>query len=95
MFSIAGFEWDSLKAATNEKKHGVAFSEAVTVFYDDNALLIPDPEHSYFEERFILLGRSEKSNILVVVHCERDENIRIISARKATKREESQYRGKR
>ncbi|MFZ7236495.1 BrnT family toxin [Avibacterium gallinarum] len=95
MFSIAGFEWDKTKAEINEKKHGVTFNEAVSVFYDDDALLIPDPEHSYFEERFVLLGISEKSNVLVVVHCERDENIRIISARKATKREESQYRGKR
>ncbi|OOF51005.1 hypothetical protein BKK54_04745 [Rodentibacter genomosp. 1] len=93
MFSIAGFEWDKNKAEINERKHGINFTEAVSVFYDDDALLIPDPDHSFLEERFLLLGRSEKSNVLVVVHCERDNNIRIISARKATKREINQYRG--
>lgn len=93
MFSIDGFEWDKHKAEINERKHGINFNEAITVFYDDNALLIPDPDHSFLEERFLLLGRSEKSNVLVVVHCERDNNIRIISARKATKREINQYRG--
>ncbi|WP_373100584.1 MULTISPECIES: BrnT family toxin [Pasteurellaceae] len=93
MFSIEGFEWDKHKAEINERKHGINFNEAITVFYDDNALLIPDPDHSFLEERFLLLGRSEKSNVLVVVHCERDNNIRIISARKATKREINQYRG--
>ncbi|MCQ9121944.1 hypothetical protein BKG95_05285 [Rodentibacter pneumotropicus] len=93
MFSIDGFEWDKHKAEINERKHGINFNEAVSVFYDDDALLIPDPDHSFLEERFLLLGRSEKSNVLVVVHCERDNNIRIISARKATKREINQYRG--
>ncbi|QIA77692.1 BrnT family toxin [Rodentibacter caecimuris] len=93
MFSIDGFEWDKHKAEINERKHGINFNEAVSVFYDDDALLIPDPDHSFLEDRFLLLGRSEKSNVLVVVHCERDNNIRIISARKATKREINQYRG--
>ena len=84
MFSIEGFEWDKKKAEINEKKHGITFDEAITVFYDDHAILIPDPDHSFYEERFLLLGRSERSNILVVVHCERDNNLRIISARKPT-----------
>lgn len=91
MSAIEGFEWDSHKALLNERKHQITFNEAVTVFYDDNALLIPDPEHAFQEERFLLLGRSEQRNVLVVVHCEREQNIRIISARKATKRETAQY----
>ncbi|KAE9536767.1 hypothetical protein A1D25_10600 [Ursidibacter arcticus] len=93
MFFIEGFEWDSHKADLNEKKYNITFNEAMSVFYDDDALLIPDPEHSFQEQRFLLLGRSKFSNILVVVHCERDSNIRIISARRATKREAAQYRG--
>lgn len=93
MEQINGFEWDSAKALRNLQKHGVSFIEAVSVFYDDNALLISDPDHSEGEERFLLLGRSNKENLLVVVHCERNTNIRIISARLATKRESSQYRG--
>ncbi|MDG6448429.1 BrnT family toxin [Glaesserella parasuis] len=91
MFSIEGFEWDKKKAEINEKKHGITFDEAITVFYDDHTILIADPDHSFYEERFLLLGRSERSNILVVVHCERDNNLRIISERKATKQETIQY----
>ncbi|WP_439239716.1 BrnT family toxin [Lonepinella sp. BR2919] len=91
MIEINGFEWDRNKAEINELKHNVSFNEAITVFYDDDALLIPDPEHSFFEERFLLLGLSLHNNTLVVVHCERDENIRIISARHATKKEKEQY----
>ncbi|EPZ99699.1 BrnT family toxin [Glaesserella parasuis] len=91
MFSIEGFEWDKKKAEINEKKHGITFDEAITVFYNDHAILIADPDHSFYEERFLLLGRSERSNILVVVHCERDNNLRIISERKATKQETIQY----
>lgn len=87
------FEWDRAKAEINKTKHGIAFEEAQTVFKDEEALLIPDPDYSIDEERFILLGRSRLQNILVVVHCERGESIRIISARKATKRETSQYQG--
>lgn len=94
MFSIDGFEWDKNKAEINYKKHAITFDEAMTVFYDDNAILIPDPEHSFYEERFILLGLSLSNNMLVVVHCKRGDNIRIISARSATKRETEQYRGK-
>lgn len=93
MEQINGFEWDSAKALLNLQKHGVSFIEAVSVFYDDNALLISDPDHSAGEERFLLLGRSNKDNLLVVVHCERNTNIRIISARLASNRESRQYRG--
>ena len=87
------FSWDSRKAESNIKKHGVSFEEAESVFYDDLARLITDPDSSLAEERFIILGRSSKYNTLVVCHCYRDESqtIRIISARKADKRERKQY----
>ena len=90
------FEWDEHKDEINRKKHGISFEEAQTVFYDSEALLIDDPEHSLTEERFIILGYSSKANLLVVCHCYRttDEIIRIISARKATKKETFQYHGK-
>ena len=89
------FDWDPAKDSTNKKKHGVSFEEAKTVFYDENAMVIHDPDHSMGEDRFIMLGRSVISRILVVAHCyrEEDETIRIISARKASKRESIQYRG--
>ena len=85
--------WDEAKAASNQKKHGITFTEAQSVFYDSYALLINDPDHSENEERFILLGLSFVSNMLVVCHCyrEKDEQIRIISARKATNKETAQY----
>ena len=88
------FEWDEEKAATNLKKHKVSFEEAKTVFYDPNAKLIADPDHSEEEDRFIILGISNNSKVLVVCHCyrENDEVIRIISARKATKSETKIYR---
>lgn len=87
------FEWDENKNISNQKKHRISFEEAQTVFYDDNALLIDDPDHSEEEERFILLGFSRRANMLVVCHCYRrsDSVIRIISARKATKNEERAY----
>ncbi len=86
------FEWDENKNEINKKKHKISFDEAKTVFYDDNALLIDDPEHSEQEERFIILGTSSKANLLVVCHCYRQSEtvIRIISARKATKTETNQ-----
>lgn len=89
------FEWNSRKAAINLNKHGVSFEEAKTVFYDDNARIIDDPEHSLDEERFIILGLSFTAKMLVVCHCYRDSDniIRIISARRATKTETKQYRG--
>jgi uncharacterized DUF497 family protein len=87
------FEWDRSKAGSNEKKHGVSFDEASSAFYDDNGLVIEDPEHSRDEDRFILLGLSAAVRLVVVVHCFRDEDdvIRIISARKATPAESRQY----
>lgn len=87
------FEWDENKNNINKQKHKISFDEAKTVFYDDNALVIDDPEHSLEEERFIILGNSSKANLLVVCHCYRHSEtvIRIISARKATQRETEQY----
>ena len=87
------FEWDENKNEINKKKHKISFEEAKTVFYDEEALLIDDPEHSQEEERFIILGLSKKANLLVVCHCYRASEtvIRIISARKATKNETKQY----
>jgi uncharacterized DUF497 family protein len=88
------FEWDAKKASANEKKHGVSFEEARTVFYDENAKLIDDPDHSGDEERFVLLGLSSSLRIVLVCHCYREEGnvIRIISARKASTYESKQYR---
>ena len=85
--------WDEKKADSNLKKHGVSFVEAQTVFSDSRALLINDPDHSESEERFVLLGLSESLSMLVVCHCyrENDEQIRIISARKATRKESAEY----
>ena len=87
------FQWDQNKNVANIKKHKVSFEEAKTVFFDENARLIPDPEHSINEERFIILGISNKLKLLIVVHLYKsnDEVIRIISARKATKSEIKYY----
>ncbi|MBK9577225.1 MAG: BrnT family toxin [Fibrobacteres bacterium] len=86
------FEWNAEKADRNLKKHGVSFLEARSVFDDDEALFIEDPDHSEEEERFILLGSSYKLRILIVVHCEREQDtIRIISSRKATRKEALHY----
>lgn len=90
---MLNFEWDESKNDINKKKYHISFEEARTVFYDDNALLIDDPEHSETEDRFIILGTSSQANLLVVCHCYRqsDTVIRLISARKATKSESAQY----
>ena len=87
------FEWESAKATANLRKHGISFEEAETVFLDDHALLLPDPDHSSEEDRLLLLGLSSALRVLVVVHCyrERDTSIRLISARKATRTERAQY----
>ena len=86
------FEWSPVKAASNVKKHGVSFEEARSVFEDEEALLIPDPEHSVGEERFVLLGVSAASRLVVVIHCGRGPDvIRIISARKADRTERAAY----
>ena len=87
------FEWDENKNRLNRKRHGVSFPEAQTVFLDDNALLIDDPDHSVDEVRFLLLGLSSSLRLLVVCHCVREAGnvIRIISARKADRSERSAY----
>ena len=88
------FEWDENKNLSNQKKHGVSFDEAKTVFADEFGRLIPDPDNSIGEERFILMGLSSQFNLLVVCHCERSsDSIRIISARKADKSERKFYEG--
>jgi uncharacterized DUF497 family protein len=85
------FEWDEHKAASNFTKHGVSFAEAATVFGDPRSLTIPDPVHSQLEERAIILGRSLPDKLLVVVHTERGDRVRIISARPASRRERQTY----
>lgn len=86
------FEWDAAKDRANQRKHGVSFEEAQYVFWDNDALLIFDPEHSQDEDRFLMLGMSRSVRLLVVCHCYRVGNsVRIISARKASKQEASQY----
>lgn len=86
-------EWDSRKAAANVKKHGVSFEEAATAFSDEHGRVVPDPNHSDEEDRFVLLGMSWSLRVLVVCHCYREASdvIRIISARKANKTERAQY----
>ena len=90
---MIGFVWDPRKNAINRKKHGISFEEAREVFYDENAIRYFDPDHSEDEDRFLLLGMSARLRVLVVSHfyMENDTTIRIISARKATKREEATY----
>jgi uncharacterized DUF497 family protein len=87
------FEWDAKKASANLKKHRVSFDEARTVFFDENAKLIDDPDHSENEERFVLLGLSSSLKVVLVCHCYREQGnvIRIISARKASAYESKQY----
>jgi uncharacterized protein len=89
------FEWDASKATSNLRKHAVSFEEARTVFFDELAIQFFDEEHSEVEDRFLLLGMSANSRLLLVCHCEREagEVIRIISARKATRRESAYYKG--
>ena len=85
------FEWDANKAKSNLEKHRISFEEASTVFGDSRSLTIPDPVHSEVENRFITLGSSHRGKLLVVVHTERGDNIRIVSARVASKRERRSY----
>jgi uncharacterized DUF497 family protein len=90
---VLEFDWDSRKAAANLRRHGVSFEEAKSVFFDEHARLIDDPDHSEEERRFILLGLSSTLRLLTVCHCYRSEGeiIRIISARKATRAEAKFY----
>jgi hypothetical protein len=85
------FEWDEVKAISNEEKHGVAFSEATTIFTDPFLITFLDEEHSDYEDRFISIGLSERQGLLLVVHTDRDTAIRIISARQVTRREQRIY----
>lgn len=85
------FEWDPKKAAENFRKHGVSFDEAETVFADDRSIDIYDPDHSDREDRFVKIGRSTMKRTIVVVYTERQKIIRIISARRANRREREQY----
>lgn len=88
---MLNFKWDSNKAVINLKKHGISFYDACTAFSDPLSITIPDPLHSEEEDRFILIGLSNKNHLLVVVHTERDNNVHIISARRATKTERKNY----
>ena len=89
------FEWDNNKAEENKKKHGISFNEAQSVFFDEDAVQFWDKKHTLEEERFLMLGLSNEFRILLVVHCYREDDatIRIISARKATKKEKKEYPG--
>lgn len=89
------FEWDVAKSESNSKKHGVSFEEAQSVFYDEFAVQFFDEQNSNVEDRFLMLGFSDEARLLIVCHCERNQgnNIRIISARKATKIESKYYQG--
>jgi uncharacterized protein len=88
------FTWDPQKAASNLRKHRVGFPEAATAFADQLSLTIPDPDHSVGEERFVLIGQSERRRLVVVAHVERGDLIRIISARPATRPERKTYEEK-
>ena len=87
------FEWNAAKAAANLRKHGVSFDEAETIFYDEHALLLSDPDHSADQDRFILIGLSGRLRVLTVVHASHEAPlvVRLISARKATRSERAQY----
>ena len=85
------FEWDDEKASLNERKHSVSFPEAMTVFGDPLGLTGYDPDHSTDEDRFITMGHTITERLLIVSHTDRDQRIRIISARVATKRERKDY----
>ena len=87
------FEWDEAKERLNRRRHGVTFTEAISVFVDEHALLIDDPDHSHVEERFVLLGVSSALRVLLVCHCYRAEGgvVRLISARKADRQERHEY----
>ena len=89
------FEWDAAKASAHIKKHHVSFEEAKSVFYDEFAVQFFDEEHAAAEDRFLMLGMSSGAKLLIVCHCEREQGevVRIISARKATRRESAFYQG--
>ena len=90
---MLSFEWDENKNEINKKKHGISFETAREVFYDDNAILFDDPDHSVGEERFLIIGMTRSLKVCIVSHCYRDQDnvIRLISAREATKHERKTY----
>jgi uncharacterized DUF497 family protein len=88
---LVGFEWDAAKAQSNIQKHGVSFDDACTVFDDPPHLTTGDPDHSGRESRFVTMGESLFGHLLIVCHCDAEDNIRIISARKANKHERHFY----
>jgi len=88
------FEWDPGKARQNRRKHRVSFQEAASVFGDPFSITYPDPDHSIAEQRFITVGTSSGGQVLIVAHADRNENIRIVSARKTTRGEREHYEGK-
>lgn len=87
----ATFEWDPAKDAANRRKHGVSFGEAISAFMDPLSMTIPDPDHSVEEERYLLLGENHKGQLLVVSHTDSRDRVRIISVRKADRRERREY----
>ena len=88
---MSEFEWDIKKAEENLQRHGVSFAEAATVFFDLLSLTVPDPLHSFKEDRFVIIGLSNRQRCLVVVHSDRNDKIRIISARLASSSERKKY----
>jgi len=96
MMQKISFEWDERKAEANLRKHGVSFEEAKSIFFDEEAIEFYDDEHSEWEDRFLMLGVSHRMRLLLIVHCYRDADrtIRIISARKATRKEAKHYGGR-
>jgi hypothetical protein len=85
------FEWDSSKASSNEEKHGVSFEEAAEVFSDNLSSTVRDPDHSIEEDRFVIFGKTSSNRYLVVAFTDRDDRIRVISARQMTRRERKAY----
>ena len=88
---MTDFEWDPRKEVENVRKHGVSFREAASAFYDTLSTVVPDPEHSFEEERYVLLGMSNQGRLLVVCHTDRGARLRIISARPASSTEVKAY----
>ena len=88
---VEGFEWDDNKARQNLAKHGISFVEAATVFLDPLSITVDDPDHSQGEQRYLIIGYSNRVRLLVVVHIDRGDNIRIISARPCTRHERRIY----
>ena len=85
------YEWNAAKAKANRQKHGVSFEEAATIFLDPLGLTFPDPDHSHGEEREITIGHTGRQRVVLVSHCQRGDRTRIISARKASRKERMQY----